>query len=127
MRKGAAIIRSQISERREASLLDTERRDQETRAILQQIEALNAQDAAEKTAKVELQKKLRQQVVQANQESLERKKLLKKQEEEEDKKVLEYILEKEKREIENDRIAKEKKAERERELARLRAAQEKVG
>jgi hypothetical protein len=36
------------------------------------------------------------------------------------------LLDKEKRDIENDRIQALKKAEREQELARLRAAQEKV-
>ncbi|TPX53827.1 hypothetical protein PhCBS80983_g06154 [Powellomyces hirtus] len=125
MRKGAATIRSQITDRREAALLEAERRDQETKLIIQQMEARNAQDLADKAAKIQVQKKLRQQVVLANQESLERKRLAKKEEEEEDRKVLEYIIEKEKRETENDRIAKEKKAERELELSRLRAAQEK--
>jgi hypothetical protein len=48
-------------------------------------------------------------------------------EEEEDRKVLKYLLDKEKREEEQDRLAQQKKAEREKELSRLRAAQEKVG
>ncbi|KAJ3006942.1 hypothetical protein HKX48_009384 [Thoreauomyces humboldtii] len=126
MRKGAATIRSQITDRREAALLEAERREQETKGILAQMEARNAQDVAEKAAKLQVQKRLRQQVVQANQDSLERKKLAKREEEEEDRKVLEYIIEKEKRETENDRVAKEKKAEREHELSRLRAAQEKM-
>ncbi|KAJ3177449.1 Cilia- and flagella-associated protein 45 [Geranomyces variabilis] len=126
MRKGAATIRSQITDRREAALLEAERRDQETKAIIAQMEARNAQDLADKAAKIQVQKKLRQQVVLANQESLERKRLAKREEEEEDRKVLEYIIEKEKRETENDRIAREKKAERELELSRLRAAQEKM-
>ncbi|KND02810.1 uncharacterized protein SPPG_01891 [Spizellomyces punctatus DAOM BR117] len=126
MRKGAATIRAQIAERREAALLDDEKRDQETKGILAQIAQQNAQEVQEKAAKINLQKQLRLQVVKANQESAERKKLAKEKEEEEDRKVLEYILEKEKREIENDRIQKEKKAEREKELARLRAAQEKM-
>lgn len=66
------------------------------------------------------------QVVKANQDSTERKRIQKLAEEEEDRKVLQYLLEKEQREIENDKIAAAKKAERELELARLRAAQEKV-
>ena len=57
---------------------------------------------------------------------MERKQLVKLAEEEEDRKVLQYILDKEIRDIENDRILQEKKAEREKELSRLRAAQEKV-
>lgn len=54
------------------------------------------------------------------------KKMEKMREEEEDRKILHYTIEKEKRDIENDRIQAEKRAEREQELARLRAAQEKV-
>ncbi|KAI9098279.1 tumor suppressor, Mitostatin-domain-containing protein [Phlyctochytrium arcticum] len=126
MRRGAATIRAQISERREASLLDGERREQETKGILAQIAAMAEQDALEKAAKLDAQKVLRLQVVKANQESADRKKLAREKEEEEDRKVLEYILEKEQREIENDRVQKEKKAEREKELSRLRAAQEKM-
>ncbi|KAI8912097.1 tumor suppressor, Mitostatin-domain-containing protein [Powellomyces hirtus] len=122
MRKGAATIRSQITDRREAALLEAERRDQETKLIIQQMEARNAQDLADKAAKIQVQKKLRQQVVLANQESLERKRLAKKEEEEEDRKVLEYIIEKEKRETENDRIAKEKKAEPQQDALRAQRA-----
>jgi hypothetical protein len=57
---------------------------------------------------------------------MEYKKLSKAAEEEEDSRILQYVLEKEKRDIENDRQSQLKRAEREAELARLRAAQEKV-
>ncbi|KAJ3297195.1 Cilia- and flagella-associated protein 45 [Borealophlyctis nickersoniae] len=126
LRRGAAVIRQQIEERREAALLQQERRDQETQAILKTIKDMNEQDKAEKAAKVQSQKLLMQEVVKANQESMERKRIQKLAEEEEDNKVLQYLLEKEKRDIENDKIAAAKKAEREKELARLRAAQEKM-
>ncbi|KAI8851627.1 tumor suppressor, Mitostatin-domain-containing protein [Chytridium lagenaria] len=126
LRKGAAKIRLQIEERREHALLEQERRDQETKQILHAITVMAAQDAAEKLQKVHVQKSLMQEVVRANQESMERKKKIKMEEEEEDRKVLEYLLEKEKRDIENDKIAQRKKAEREQELARLRAAQERM-
>ncbi|KAJ3046952.1 Cilia- and flagella-associated protein 45 [Rhizophlyctis rosea] len=126
LRRGAAKIREQIEERREAALLEQERRDQETKGILKQIADMNEQDKAEKAAKVKAQKGLMQEVVKANQDSTSRKRLQKLAEEEEDRKVMEYLLEKEKIAIENDRIASERKAEREKELARLRAAQEKM-
>ena len=57
---------------------------------------------------------------------MEYKLLEKKLEEEEDIKVLQYQMEKERRDNENDRLLAQKKAGREQELARLRAAQEKV-
>lgn len=65
-------------------------------------------------------------VTEANQQSIEIKKKEKLIEEQENQKVLTYLLEKEKRELENDRLIAQKKADREYELARLRAAQEKV-
>ncbi|KAJ3213755.1 Cilia- and flagella-associated protein 45 [Dinochytrium kinnereticum] len=125
-RKGAAKSREQIEERREASLLEQERRDQETKQILKALAEMTEQDKAEKLQKVKSQRVLMQEVVKANQESMERKKQIKIAEEEEDRKVLQYLLEKEQRDIENDRIQQQKKAEREQELARLRAAQEKM-
>ncbi|KAJ3227634.1 Cilia- and flagella-associated protein 45 [Clydaea vesicula] len=126
LRKGASKIRTQIEERREAALLEQERRDQETKQILQTIANMNEQDKKDKQAKIEKSKLLMQEVAKANQESTERKRLNKVKEEEIDKKVLKYILDKESREIENDRLLAVKKAEREKELARLRAAQEKI-
>ncbi|KAJ3276655.1 Cilia- and flagella-associated protein 45 [Terramyces sp. JEL0728] len=126
LRKGAAKIRQQIEERREAALLDQERKDQETKQILKTIAENAEQEKREKEAKVKAQRTLMQGVTAANQESIELKKKEKLLEEEEDRKVLQYILEKEKRDLENDRIQGQKKAEREQELARLRAAQEKM-
>ncbi|KAJ3317741.1 hypothetical protein HDU76_001072, partial [Blyttiomyces sp. JEL0837] len=126
LRKGAAKIRLQIEERREAALLESERRDQETKQILKQIAEMNEQDKIEKANKIQSQRLLMLEVAKANQESTERKRLQKESEEDEDRKVLQYLLEKEKRDIENDRIQQQKRAERELELARLRAAQEKI-
>lgn len=126
MRKGAATIRKQIEERRQAALLEQERKDQETKQILKQIADTIEQEKKEKALKVSAQKKLMLGVSAANQASMELKKTERLKEQEEEKRVLQYILDKEKREQENDRILAEKKAERELELTRLRAAQEKV-
>nr|KAJ3423264.1 Cilia- and flagella-associated protein 45 [Polyrhizophydium stewartii] len=126
LRKGAAKIRQQIEERREAALLEQERRDQETKQILKAISDMAEQEKREKLNKIKSQRLLMQEVAKANQESMEHKRQEQLREEEEDRKVLQYILEKEKRDIENDRILAQKKAEREQELARLRAAQEKA-
>ncbi|KAJ3125011.1 Cilia- and flagella-associated protein 45 [Nowakowskiella sp. JEL0407] len=126
LRRGASKIRHQIEERKEANLLQQERRDQETKGIMKAIKDMQEQDKAEKLSKIQLQKALMLEVARANQESTERKKIQKLKEEEEDKKVLQYLLDKEQREIENDKIQAAKKAEREKELARLRAAQQKM-
>jgi predicted RNA-binding protein with PUA domain len=126
MKKGAATIREQITERREATLLNQERRDQETKLILKKIAETIEQEKHEKAVKVAAQKKMMIAVNQANMESKELKKLEKQKDLEEDLKVLRYLTEKEKKDEEKDRLAMEKKAEREKELARLRAMQEKV-
>lgn len=126
LRKGAAKIRQQIEERREFALLEQERRDQETKSILKQIADTIEHEKHEKAIKVQAQKKLMQGVTAANVESMALKKKEKDMEEEEDRKVLQYLLDKEKREEENDRLLGLKKVEREKELARLRAQQEKV-
>ncbi|KAJ3195344.1 Cilia- and flagella-associated protein 45 [Irineochytrium annulatum] len=125
-RRGAAKIREQIDERKEAALLEQEKRDQETKQILATIQKMAEEDKVEKEKKFRIQKGLMQEVAQANLNSMDRRKQIKKEEEEEDKKVLDYLLEKERRELENDKIQMAKKAERELELARLRAAQEKA-
>lgn len=126
LRKGAAKIREQIEERREYASLEQERRDQETKAILKQIADTNEHEKREKAIKVQAQKKLMQGVIAANIESTSLKKKEKDLEEEEDRKVLQYLLDKEKRDEENDRQLAIKKIEREKELSRLRAQQEKM-
>ena len=126
LRKGAAKIREQIEERREYASLEQERRDQETKAILKQIADTNEHEKREKATKVQAQKKLMQGVIAANIESTSLKKKEKDLEEEEDRKVLQYLLDKEKRDEDNDRQLAIKKIEREKELTRLRAQQEKV-
>jgi predicted RNA-binding protein with PUA domain len=126
LKKGAATIRKQINERREHALLEQEKKDQETKLIIKRIAENAEQEKKEKAAKVLAQKQMMMGVTAANTASMELKKLEKLKEEEEDRRVLRYIIEKEQRDMENDRIQEQKKAERELELARLRAAQEKV-
>ena len=63
LRKGAAKIREQIEERREASLLDQERRDQETKQILKAIADMAEQEKRDKANKVKSQRLLMQEVI----------------------------------------------------------------
>ncbi len=64
--------------------------------------------------------------MQANQESVLRKKGQKVEDQDEDKRVMQYILEKDKREADSEQQAMKKKIEREKELSVLRAMQERV-
>lgn len=59
-------------------------------------------------------------------ESIDRKKHEKTQAIEEDKKLMQYLLEQEVKQLENEKLAEAKKAEREQELSRLRAAQQRI-
>lgn len=125
-RKGAAKIRQQIEERRENALLKQELKDQETKQILKQMAENIAEDKREKAAKTEAQIKLMKIVTVANAASLTLKGQHRQAEKDEDKKVLQYIIDKEKKEEANDLLALQKKADREVELSRLRATQEKM-
>jgi hypothetical protein len=62
LRKGAAKIRMQIEERRETALLEQERRDQETKAILKAISDKVEKDRLDKEDKVRSQRQLMQEV-----------------------------------------------------------------
>lgn len=125
-RKGAAKIREQIAQRHQAAMLDQERKDVETRLILKVISDTAEREKAEKAQKIKTQRELMKDVIVANQTSTEHKRQEKLVEEEEDRKVLRYIIDKAKRENEKEAQNNAKKAEREKELARLRAAQEKA-
>jgi hypothetical protein len=126
MRKGAQVIQQQIEERRVAALLESERRDQETKLTLQAIAQQAENEKCEKASKLQMQRELMNQVVQANQDAIARKKSQKLADQEEDRKLLAYLVEKEQKEIQKDREFQAKKAEREKELARLRAAQKRA-
>jgi Trichohyalin-plectin-homology domain len=62
LRKGAAKIRMQIDERREAALLEQERRDQETKATLKAISDSVELEKHVKAEKVKSQRMLMQEV-----------------------------------------------------------------
>ena len=58
MRKGAVKIREQITQRKEAALLEQEKKDHETRAIISRIKESAERDRKEKSEKIELQRKM---------------------------------------------------------------------
>ncbi|KNE54681.1 hypothetical protein AMAG_00639 [Allomyces macrogynus ATCC 38327] len=126
LRRGAQVIQQQITERREAAMLESERRDQETKATLAAIARRADQEKQEKRAKLQGQRALMRQVVQANEDAIAKKKAQKLADQDEDRRLLEYLVEKEQKEIEKDRELQARKAEREKELARLHAAQKRA-
>ncbi|KAI9219281.1 tumor suppressor, Mitostatin-domain-containing protein [Blastocladiella britannica] len=126
MRRGAQVIERQIAERREAALLEAERKDQETKATLATIAKQAAEDQAEKRRKQDAQRTLMHQVVLANTEAVNKKKQQKLADQDEDRKLLAYLVAKEQREMEKDREQQARAAEREKELSRLRAAQKRA-
>jgi hypothetical protein len=126
LRDGASVIRKQIEERQEAALLEAERKDQETKVAMRLLAEENEKERQEKLVKGLAMKEHLKEIQTANAESINRKKQQKVHEQEEDKKLLTYLLEKEKLETERDELEKTRLADKEKELARLRASQQKV-
>jgi len=70
MKKGAAVLRIQIDERKEAALLDIERKQIETKNTIKAIHLRNEQDVIEKQKKVAKQTALMEQAEIYNKSSL---------------------------------------------------------
>ncbi|KXS18857.1 hypothetical protein M427DRAFT_109228 [Gonapodya prolifera JEL478] len=126
LKQGADIIRLQISERREAALLEQERKDQETKATLRAIADRAEDEKRQKVERARRQRELHQVIARANSESIARKRAVKESALAEDRRVMEYLLEKEKKDAEAEAAKQEQVQAREKELARLRAMQQKT-
>ena len=123
---GAKILAQQIKEREADRQRIEELRDQEREQMLKEIERMKVEEIERQTRKKEQGKKLLEEVVQANSAQIERKKLIKAAEAEEDRRIALYIKE---RDAKEQRLLEEKEAiakEKEKEIARLRAQQEKA-
>lgn len=126
MYMGAAVIRKQIEEREEAMLLEQERKDQETRHMLAQIAAMAQEDTAEKQRRHVEQHKMMDQVLEANRHSVTKRKQLKLDAQQEDRQLMQYLIDRDREAARKEQEATERKAEREKEISRLRAMQQKV-
>ncbi|CAB4014147.1 Hypothetical predicted protein [Paramuricea clavata] len=124
--KGAQVIQQQIADNEQKRLLDEQRKDQETQAMLQYLEKLQQEDLDELIKKRETQKQLMEDVSKANNEILRLKKMKDEQEKLADIKVLEYLKEKLAREEAYQEELERARVEREKEIARLRAQQERA-
>lgn len=124
--KGAEVIQQQIKNREQQRLLDLEKKDQETQAMLQYLERLQGEDLQALLDKKTTQKALMEEVIKCNDEmqvekarDAERMKL-------ENMKALEYVKEKIRQEEESQADMERQKVEKEREIARMRAQQERA-
>lgn len=124
--KGAQVIQQQIAENEQTRLLDEQRKDQETQAMLQYLEKLQQEDLENLIKKRETQKQLMQDVSKANADIQQLKKLKEEQEKLADIKVMEYLKEKATREEAYQEELEKARIEREKEIARLRAQQERA-
>lgn len=124
--KGAEVIQKQIKNREQQKLLDLEKKNQETQAMLQYLDRLQEEDLKTLMEKKASQKVLMAEVVKCNDEMQHQKAQEKERMKIEDLKVLEYVKEKVRQEEELQAELERQKAEKEREIARLRAQQERA-
>jgi len=123
---GAMVLHCQIAEREQHQKLEEEKRDQETKAMLQYLEKLQEEDMNALVEKREVQKQIMADVATANEEIKRIKDASKQREQLEDQKVMEYLKEKAEREEAFEKEKERLKIEKEKEIARLRAQQERA-
>jgi len=124
--KGAQVLHQQIEENEQHNLLEQEKKDQETKAMLQYLEKLKKEDMDALVKKKNYQKAVMEDVARSNQEIQEIKEQQKSREALEESKVMEYLKEKAIREEAFEKEKEKLSFEREKEIARLRAQQERA-
>eukprot|EP00164_Ancoracysta_twista_P005359 GFYU01007328.1.p1 GENE.GFYU01007328.1~~GFYU01007328.1.p1 ORF type:complete len:521 (+),score=244.80 GFYU01007328.1:199-1761(+) len=125
-KKGATILRQQIEGIQRRRLIELEEKAQEGEKMLKRITEMKIEEEEKEKARRERGKSLLAEVLEANQEQLRRKALAKEEEVQEDMRIAAYIADKERREMEFNAEQERKAAEKEAEVARLRAQQEKA-
>lgn len=124
--KGAHVLHQQIEENEQTRLLEQERKDQETKAMLQYLEKLKQEDMDALIKKRETQKNILKDVARANEDIQKMKDYQKEREKMEDQKVMEYLKDKQAREEAYEAEKERLRVEKEKEIARLRAQQERA-
>lgn len=124
--RGAKVILKQIEENHQDKLIKDELREQENAAMVKYLEELQRQDWDEAQKRKDQQKKLAHDFKIANQLMEKQKELKKQQEIVADLKVVEYQKEKAARDAAFEAEAENKRMEKEKEVARLRAQQERA-
>ena len=125
-KKGAAVLRAQIEEREQERLRKLELKQQEQDAMLRHIERMKEDDRLEAIKKKEGAKRLMEDVALANAEQIRLKNRQREMEQEEERQIAAYIKDKERRDQDVVDEQLRIKAEKEKEIARLRAMQEKA-
>jgi len=124
--KGAQVLHQQIEENEQSRLLEQEKKDQETKAMLQYLEKLKHEDMDALIKKRDNQKTILKDVARANDEIQKMKDFQKEREKMEDQKVMEYLKDKQAREEAYEKEKEQARLEKEKEIARLRAQQERA-
>jgi len=123
---GAQVLHQQIEENEQHNLLEQEKKDQETKAMLQYLEKLKQEDMAALVKKRDIQNTVMEDVARSNKEIQEIKDRRKAREKLEETKVMEYLKDKAAREEAFEKEKEKLRIEREKEISRLRAQQERA-
>lgn len=123
---GAMTLMEQIQENEQEKLLELEKKDMENIAMQKYLEKLCAEEAEQLEKKREAASQLREDLNKANNAMLQRKEMAKEQERALDLKVLDFQKQKAEREAAYEKEVEQKRIEKEREVGRLRALQERA-
>mmetsp|Transcript_5895 Transcript_5895/g.7951 ORF Transcript_5895/g.7951 Transcript_5895/m.7951 type:complete len:521 (+) Transcript_5895:39-1601(+) len=124
--RGASVLKKQIEERALERQRQEELRDQDRKQMFAELERMKEEELQQQYEKRIAGQKLLQEVARANSNQIDRKKMIIQAEKEEDGRIARYIKEREAREQAAQEEQERFKQERELEVARLRAMQEKA-
>eukprot|EP00794_Sanderia_malayensis_P011169 gene11169-12343_t len=124
--RGAGVLKKQILENEQQRLLDQNKKDIETSAMLQYLDKLQVEDMEQLIKKRENQRAIMKDVAAANAEIEKIKELKKEQDRMEEIKVMNYLKDKAAREELFEKEREMIRIEKEKEIARLRAQQERA-
>lgn len=123
---GAAVIVEQMEHNQRVRVLEEEKKKQEGMKMVQRIKDQEERDRLEKFAAQQRAKNVLAEVLKANAAQTEAKKALVLREKEEDNRIAMYLKDKDRRAREAEARLEEIKAQKEREIALMRAKQEKA-
>lgn len=124
--RGAGVLKTQIVENEQQRLLDQNKKDLETSAMLEYLNKLQKEDMEELMKKRQIQHDAMSDMATSNEEVKKIKDLRKQQERMEEVKVMDYLKEKAAREEAFEKERESLRIEKEKEIARLRALQERA-
>nr|XP_002127322.1 cilia- and flagella-associated protein 45-like [Ciona intestinalis] len=123
---GAVQIMKQIEQNAQDRMLEQEKKDQESQQMLKYLEKLQVEDLKDLERKHQEQLVMQKEIDQINQEHQRQKELRAEQEKLAEQKVIEYMKQKAEREAEYEAEQERIRREKEKEVAKLRALQERA-